>query len=85
MKAIEYLIQQLNDPEPEAESVEMRKALCACAIRVINKVPGYSVESIQNAICSIIKDEEFINGCIQFIENAQEFDGYKDELMAFDD
>lgn len=73
MTAKEYLIEQLNDPCPEATSFQTRKALVAYAIRMHKGRDGYSLSDAEVLIRSCNLSEEFVNDCTDFLSNVNHY------------
>ena len=73
MTAKEYLIKQLEDPEPSATSVQTRTALCAYAFMMDNGNDGYSISEAESLIKSRGFNESFVKSCIDFLSFSREF------------
>ena len=73
MTAKEYLESQLRDEWAEPASVQTRKGLAAYAIRMHKGVEGYSISDAENLMRSCGCGKEFIETCIGFLSNSNEF------------
>lgn len=73
MTAREYLKEQLKDEWAEPTSVQTRKGLAAYAIRLHNKVPGYSIADAEIVIRSCGCSDEFIQKCTDYISRGNDF------------
>lgn len=85
MRAREYLESQLKDGYPEASSVQTRKGLAAYAIRLHSEVEGYSLSDAEKTIRKYYKDEVFVNSCLNFISNINNYEEIKCRIPELDD
>lgn len=85
MTAKEYLIEQLNDPCPEATSFQTRKALVAYAIRMHKNIEGYGLDSLERLLKSMSFDSDFIETCSSFVSNCCEYMSIKSSLPKFEE